>query len=226
MRVELLTPRLSRNWVSEVWRDMVGRGFTLVNMPPFCDDDLAVRLKRRRTVLAFEGKRWWQFPQLARYGCWLEGLLGRALPEESVSLTELEFRHEPAGSEDKEVDRLHADGSYIRSVGTLYGPSTVYRDGDAELSVPRGQTLLMTAMCRARALGVPCTLHRRPGAGTERAVIVCSLEPCQERAPEANVYRRAAQIDRARRRSARPHERNDATHEQGFHQGSGCPRWK
>jgi hypothetical protein len=91
----------------------------------------------------------------------------------------LEFRHERPGAVDKEVDKLHADGSYIRSVYTLCGLTTVYRDGDAQLSVPRGQTLLMTAMNRARALGLPCTLHRRPGAGPERAVIVCSFEPRQ-----------------------------------------------
>ena len=58
----------------------------------------------------------------------------------------------------------------------LYGPTTVYRDGRAERSVPDGQTLLMTAQDRTKAVRVPCTLHRRPGAGPERAVIVCSFE--------------------------------------------------
>ena len=32
-------------------------------------------------------------------------------------------------------------------------------------------------MDRARAKGVRCTLHRRPGSGPERAVVVCSFEP-------------------------------------------------
>jgi hypothetical protein len=87
------------------------------------------------------------------------------------------------------VDKLHADGSYLRSVFTLYGPATIYRDQGAERPVLCGQTLLMTAMDRARARGVPCTLHRRPGAGPERAVIVGSFEPRPERPQGAEVYR-------------------------------------
>src|SRR5207249_2632206 len=108
--------------------EMRERGFTLVDTPSFFDDALLLRLPRSRTVLPFDCKRWWKYPQLARYACWLERLLAKALPEEAVVLAELEFRHEPAGTEDQEVDRLHADGSYIRSVCTLYGPTTLYRE--------------------------------------------------------------------------------------------------
>src|SRR5262249_25537648 len=74
------------------------------------------------------------------------------------------------------------------------------RDGDAQRPVPRGQTLLMTAMDRARALGVPCTLHRRPGPGPERAVIVCSFEPRPEQPQPPNVYRCVAQTQEPRSR--------------------------
>jgi hypothetical protein len=192
LRAELRAPRLTGELVGGARRDMVGRGLSLVNTPWFFDDGLFLRLKRRRTVMPFHCQRWWKFPQLARYGSWLERLLGEALPEEHLSLAALELRREPAGSVDEQVDRLHADGSYVRSVYTLYGPTTVYRDGGAEHSVPDGQTLLMTAQDRARALGLPCTLHRRPGAGPERAVVVCSFEPRQEQPPLANVYRRVA----------------------------------
>ena len=118
-----------------------------------------------------------------------------------MSLDSLEFRHEPAGSEDQQVDRLHADGSYLRSVCTLYGPATVYRDGNVERSVLDGYTLLMTALGRARAVGRPCTLHRRPGAGPERAVLVCSFEPRPEKPPLASLYRQVAQT---RRRCSKP----------------------
>jgi hypothetical protein len=177
---------------------MLERGFSLVDTPSFLDDGLFRRLKRSKTVLPFHSKRWWKYPQFARYGCWLEWLLGEALPEESVSLAALEFRHELPGSEDQEVDRLHADGSYIRTVFTPFGPTTVYRDGDAERSAPHGQTLLMTALDRARAIHVPCTLHRRPGAGPERAVIVCSFEPRQDELRQANVVRQVADTYRPR----------------------------
>jgi hypothetical protein len=177
---------------------MLERGFSLMDTPPFIDDGLFRWLKRSKTVLPFHSRRWWKYPQLARYGCWLERLLSEALPEESVSLTALEFRHESAGSTDQEVDRLHADGSYIRSVFTRYGPTTVYRDCDAELPVPHGQTLLMTALDRARAIHVPCTLHRRPGAGSERAVIVCSFEPRHGELDRANVVRLVAETNRPR----------------------------
>jgi hypothetical protein len=177
---------------------MLAPGFALVRTPAFFDADLFLRLKRGRTVLPPDSKRWWKFPQLARYACWLEQLLAEALPEEGVYLVSLEHRHEPAGSEDREVDRLHADGSYIRSVLTLYGPTTVYREEGEEHSVPEGQTLLMTAQERTRARRVSCTLHRRPGAGPERAVIVCSFEPRQEQPGQANVYRQAAQRSSSR----------------------------
>jgi len=200
LRTELRVPRLAQPGAGGVRRDMSGRGFALVDTPPFFDDDLLLRLNRSRTVLRFHTKRWWQFPQLARYGCWLEGLLGEALPEEGVSLASLEFRHEPAGSEDQEVDRLHADGSYLRSVCTLYGPATVSRDAGIERPIPDGQTLLMTAMDRARAVRVPCTLHRRPGAGPERAVVVCSFEPRLQQPLLANVYREVAQVHSRRSR--------------------------
>jgi len=199
---------------------MSGRGFALVDTPPFFADDLLLRLKRTRTALPFHDKRWWQFPQLAHYGCWLEGLLGQVLPQEAVSLASLEFRHEPAGSEDQEVDRLHADGSYIRSVCTLYGPATVYRDGGVERPVPGGQTLLMTALDRARAVRVRCTLHRRPGAGPERIVVGCSFEPHPEPSPLVNVYREVAQ---AHCRSRRVRSLRGGRFSSGLRNGNGGP---
>lgn len=200
MRAEPRTSRPTGKCVGGMRSDLLGRGFTLVDTPPFFDAGLFLRLRRTRTVLPAHGKRWWKFPQLARYACWLERLLGEALPEEAVALADLESRHEPAGSEDEEVDRLHADGSYLRAVHSPYGPTTVYRDGEAERPVPSGQTLLMTALERARALRVPCTLHRRPGAGPERAVIVCSFEPGPEQPLSAHVYRQAAQAPHPCRR--------------------------
>jgi hypothetical protein len=170
-------PRLTGKCVTTVRREMLGRGFTLVDTSRFFDDSLLFRLRRGRLTLSPTCRGWSRYPELVRYCAWLQALLGRSLPEECQSLAALEYRHEPAGSVDEQVDRLHADGSYIRSVYTLYGATTVYRDGGIERTVPRGQTLLLTAMDRARALGFPCTLHRRPGAGAERAVIVCSFEP-------------------------------------------------
>jgi hypothetical protein len=171
---------------------MSGRGFSLVDTPRFFDGDLILRPKRTRTVLAPDDPRWRQLPQLAAYACWLKGLLGAALPGEAVTLAALELRREPEGLEDRLVDRLHADGSYLRSVYTVFGPATVYRDGREERAVPNGQTLLMTAMGRARAVRVPCTLHRRPGPGPERAVLVGSFEPRAARPWPSNVYRHDA----------------------------------
>jgi hypothetical protein len=179
---------------------MTGRGFALVNTPLFFEDGLFPRLHRLRTVLPPHDKRWWRFPQLARYACWLEELLDKALPEEVVCLISLEFRLEPAGFEDREVDQLHADGSYLRSVCTLYGPATVYCDAGIVRPVPGRRTLLMTAMNRARAIGLPCTLHRRPGAGPERAVIVCSFEPGPDQPLPSSVYHQAAEAHSPRRR--------------------------
>jgi hypothetical protein len=180
LRPDLQMPRLRGKIIGRFRLEMMGRGFTLVDTPTFFDEGVVLRSKKIRMVVPFNINRCWKFPELVRYGCWLEAMLGKALPEESLSLATLEFRHECAGSVDEAVDRLHADGSYIRSVYTQYGPTTIYRDGKEEKSVPSGQTLLMTAMNRARALGRPCTLHRRPGAGSERAVIVCSFEPRAE----------------------------------------------
>jgi hypothetical protein len=174
-----LAPRLTGQLGGRVRLEMLERGFSLVGTPWFLDLGFSVR-QHKSIMLPFRSKLWSKYPQLARHGCWLESLVGEALPEESLRLTALEFRHEQAGYTDRTVDRLHADGSYIRSVFTLYGQSTVYRDGDAERSVPRGDALVMTAMDRARARGLPCTLHRRPGTGPERAVIVCSFEPRRE----------------------------------------------
>jgi hypothetical protein len=171
---------------------MLQRGFALVDTPAFCDEDLSRRLKRRRTVLASDCARWWKLPQLARYACWLERLLDAALPEEALALAALDYRHEPAGYQDHEVDRLHADGGYVRTVCTLSGAPTVYRHQGEELPVPYGQTLLMTAQDRTRALRIPCTLHRRPGAGPERAVLVCSLVSRPDQPQPEGVYRRVA----------------------------------
>src|SRR5262245_479273 len=140
---------------------MLGRGFTLVDTPALFDDGVLPRLTRARTVLPLDSPRWRKFPQLACYACWLEGLLREALPEEAVTLSSLEYRHEREGLVSEEVDGLHADGGYIRSVCTLYGASTIYRYRGTEQSVPDGLTLLMTAQDRTRALRVPCTLHRR-----------------------------------------------------------------
>jgi hypothetical protein len=185
---------MTGRFVGRVRLELLERGFSLVDMPPFLDPGLFLGTKQSKTVLQFDSGRWWKFPQLAPYACWLEGMVDQAVPEESVSLATLEFRREQTRCEDKTVDTLHADGSYIRSVYTLYGPSTIYREGDAERPVPRGHTLLMTAMGRARALGLPCTLHRHPEPGPERAVIVCSFEPRHDGPGQPRVYRQVAQM--------------------------------
>jgi hypothetical protein len=193
-------PRLAAKLVAAVRLEMSERGFALVRTPPFFDDILFLRLGRARTVLQPDSDRWWKLPGLARYVCWLESFLARALPDEFLLLAALEFRHEQAGSVDAVTDRLHADGSYLRSVYTPFGPSTVYRDADAQRPVPPGRTLLMTAVGRSAALGVPCTLHRRPGAGPERAVLVCSFEPRCEDPGSPDVYCQVVATDRPRRR--------------------------
>jgi hypothetical protein len=194
-------PRLTGKLVTGVRREMLGRGFTVVKTPRLFDESLFFRMGKGTRVLRFDSKLWWKLRQLAQYACWLEDLLDRALPEEPLSLAALDFRQESAGSKSQETDRWHADGSYLRSVCTLYGLTTVYRGGDAERSVPKEQTLLMTAGDRARALGLPCTLHRRPGSGPERAVIVCTFMPYREELQPTNIYRLAAQTLNPRRRS-------------------------
>jgi hypothetical protein len=200
LRAELRKTRLTAAVVGAVRLGMLGPGFALADTPPFFDDDLFLRLQRTKAVLSYHSNRWEKLPQLARYACWLEYLLRQALPEESVSLAGLEFRHEAAQSVDRVTDRLHADGSYIRAVYTLTGTPTLYHDGTAERPVPWGQTLLMTAHQRTRRLRILPTLHRRPGAGPERAVLVCSLEPRHEEVQRVDPYRRAAQMDSSRRR--------------------------
>jgi hypothetical protein len=157
--------------------EMMGRGFAFIDPPSLFAAGISPPKKFGTVVLHAGCKAWWKFPRLSAYARALERLLSQALPEESLGLVNLELRHEPAGAEDKTVDTLHVDGSYLRSVRTLYGPTTIYREGKVENAVPCGQTLLMTAMARARAMRIPCTLHRRPGAGPQRAVIVCSFEP-------------------------------------------------
>ena len=189
MRAEIPMPSLNGAFVRQVRLEVLGRGFAPVATPSFFDEGLLPEPKRSRSAPPARIKPWWKFPPLVEYGDWLERLLGRALPEESLGLSDLELRHEPTGYRDEQVDKLHADGSYLRSVCTLYGPTTIYREGDEEHSVPVGQTLLMTAMNRARAIGVRCTLHRRPGAGPERAVIVCSFEPHVGHQPKKTTLR-------------------------------------
>ena len=176
MRTELHGHSLAGRLVRRVRLEMLGRGFVTVDTAAFAGDGLLREFNSRRIILRSVRRRSGKFPHLVRYGGWLERLLAEALPEESLYLAEIDFRHEPAGTEEKEVDSLHADGSYLRSVCTLYGPTTIYREGCVEVAAQAGYTLLMTAMDRARALGVRCTLHRRPGAGPERALIVCSFE--------------------------------------------------
>lgn len=163
--------------VGPVRQGMQGPGHCCVEAPCLFDRGQHGQLRRHRTILSPDSPQWHRFPELARYVCWLEALLGEALPQECLGLASLEHRHERAGLVDEAVDRLHADGSYVRAVYTLYGRPTLYRDGTNERPVPDGQTLLMTAMSRARALRIPCTLHRRPGPGPARALIVCSFEP-------------------------------------------------
>jgi hypothetical protein len=168
---------------------MTGPGFALVDTRRFFGEGSFRGFKKRNLVLPYYSDNWHKYPQFGRYTHWLEQLLRRALPEESVSFVDLEFRYERAGLVAEEVDRLHADGSYIRSAYALYGPTTVYCDGDEQTSVPDGETLLMTAFARARPAGVPCTLHRRPGPGPERAVIVCSFAPRPQEPQLPNLYR-------------------------------------
>ena len=177
----------------------MGRGFSLVDTPPFFGDGLPSVLVSTGWCYRSKTSVGGRSPELARYTFWLETILVEALPEESLCMTSVEFRHEPAGLEDREVDRLHADGSYLHSVWTLYGPATIYRDGRIEKPVPNGQTLLMTAIesCRkpfARAL--PCTgVRSKTGAGGDRLLV----RPPWNSRRRRSVHRRAAgaSIERA-----------------------------
>ena len=189
---DIRLPQWTDGWIQTVRQEMLDRGFTLLDTSSLFGESLPWPLKRKTTVLPSHGKQWWKFPKLACYASWLEELLAQALPEESVGLTALEVRDEAAGSEDKEVDRLHVDGSYIRSVCTLHGLPTIYREGKDERSVLWGQTLLMPAIDRGRATRVRCTLHRRPGIGPERLVIVCSFEPQEDSGKQGKVYHQIA----------------------------------
>lgn len=175
MRTLRRRPPTSKN-VSIVRQDMRERGFTLLDGRLFLDEQHRFRLTRGWNVLRIGSRRWQQLPKLVEYAQRLEHLLCQALAEEFVALVRVEYRHEAADSEETDVDRWHADGAYIRSVYTDFGPGTRYREGDTERTVPIGKTLIMTAIDRARAVGVPCTLHRRPGPGPERAVVICSFE--------------------------------------------------
>jgi hypothetical protein len=150
-------------------------GFALVTTPPIRLSPTLIRGRKNRVLTSLDSRCSWRFPELVNYGEWLQRLIQQTLPEERLQLGTLEFRFERGGLVDKEVDRIHADGGYIRSLHLLWGLSTFYRNGKIEQIVPKGQTLLMTAMDRARKLHVPCTLHRRPEANSERALIVCSF---------------------------------------------------
>jgi hypothetical protein len=181
LRTALKRIRPSQQLVDQTRAAMLRPGFCLVRSPWFFNERLLQRLPRRRLLLRVQDKLRQRYPELAHYGAWLAQLLLLALPEEEARLVTLEYRYEPAGSEDEEVDRLHADGSYIRAVYNLCGSATVYRHEGVETAVPASHTLLMTAQQRTRARRISSTLHRRPGAGPERAVLVCSFEPAGNR---------------------------------------------
>jgi hypothetical protein len=136
----------------------------------------SIPLITRTIELPMGCRQWRKFPQLARYALWVESLLQQALPEELICLDRLEYRIEAANSQEPDVDQWHVDGSYVRSACTVQGMSTIVLHQEIERAIPLKQTLLMTAMGRGRSLRIPCTLHRRPGAGPARAVIVCSFE--------------------------------------------------
>ena len=57
--------------VGRVRLEMMGRGFDSVATTEVFDAEPLRELRTGRMVLRFDCKRWWKFPQLARYGCWL-----------------------------------------------------------------------------------------------------------------------------------------------------------
>src|SRR5260370_29683004 len=118
LQTERGLPQLTARDVAAVRLELSGRGFALLDTQPFFDDGPFAGLKKASVTLRCHDKRWVNFPHLARYACWLEDVLAEALPEEVVHLVALELRHEPAGTENAEVDGLHADRAYLRSVCT------------------------------------------------------------------------------------------------------------
>jgi hypothetical protein len=196
--MDLMMP-LPDKLVTQVRSEMMTRGFTLLRVP-MSPDNLHPGRINKSILLSFHTKRWWKFPQWARYACWLERLLLDALPQESARLVSLELRQETAGCVDQEVDGWHADGSYIRSVFSPHGRSTLYLDDGIAHPVPAGMILLMTAAGRTRVRRVHCTLHRRPGLDPERAVTVGSFEPRSLEFDETATYHQATQSPRITKR--------------------------
>ena len=125
--------------------------------------------------------------------------------DSALAATEALIRAEVLAAQAEVQMRYRQINDLLRSASIRAAESSrialaAYREGgtdllkllDAELPVPRGQTLLLTALDRARALRLHCTLHRRPGAGPERAVIVGSFEPRLHDPQPAPVYRQVA----------------------------------
>jgi len=51
-------PRQTGKIVGAVRREMIDRGFTLVDTPRFFEDEVFVELKKIRMVIPFHGNRW------------------------------------------------------------------------------------------------------------------------------------------------------------------------
>jgi hypothetical protein len=164
------------NWTTGSLRaQMHGPGYASVSGPSVQISDVLSRGKKNRVLTPFGSRQTLRFPELAQYGLWLESLVQEALWEEGLQLHSLEYRFEREGLADETVDKIHVDGGYIRSVYSLLGQPTVFMAAKEEQVVSPGQTFVMTAFERARQVRVPCTLHRRPGGNSERALIVCTF---------------------------------------------------
>lgn len=166
-------PVISRGLVNSVRKNMLTRGYALVDTSCFLENKKWPSPKSQDVFTNYVVLAECETDWIKKLIDWQERLLKRALPEEGIyntGLDSLSLRNERYKFH--KVCKWHVDGYYIRSICVVKGVPTQIKTPLGDSPIPVGWSLFITGNQRVSALKVRGTLHRRPQSDKLRRVIV------------------------------------------------------
>lgn len=166
-------PVISRGLVNNVRKNMITRGYALVDTSCFLENKKWPSPRSQDVFFNYIVLAECETDWIKKLVNWQGRLLKKALPEEGIyseGLDSLSIRNERYKFHT--VCKWHVDGYYIRSICVVKGVPTQVKTPLGDSPIPVGWTLFITGSDRVKALKIKGTLHCRPKCDKLRRLIL------------------------------------------------------
>lgn len=157
--------RITKKLTDKVHKDLMGIGWTIIDTSELIEKyDLKFKVK---------DFSWQKTPKIKykKLVAKLKKVLNKSNLESEFDYEYGSPRYERANDKrhiSSHTRNWHTDGSYLRAICCVEGPTTQVKHNRKVITLPLGHTLLITAHHREEFLKIPSTPHRGPGDAKDR----------------------------------------------------------